>query len=179
MSYPRRRISRRWRGTPTHEAKGSNLQTRIVSQRTNKSQAHTLIWYIERTIKAPGRQPRERLQPAQSATTTFYNSMCTKSVGKGAHLPMLALTNVRSLFNLSIVDVAASFSVNSKPLVHSCGSTAGASIADIAHNSLSPSLEHLCSPGPLPGRIFQLIGVALPAQRSQKRIHQIPPKVVF
>ena len=108
------------------------------------------------------RQPRERLQPAQSATTTFYNSMCTKSVGKGAHLPMLALTNVRSLFNLSIVDVAASFSVNSKPLVHSCGSTAGAYIADIAHNSLSPSLEHLCSPGPLPGRILQLIGVALP-----------------
>ena len=134
-------------------------------------QAQTLIRYIERTIKAPGRQPRERLQPAQSATTTFYNSMCTKSVGKGAHLPMLALTNVRSLFNLSIVDVAASFSVNSKPLVHSCGSTAGAYIADIAHNSLSPPLEHLCSPGSLPGRILQLIGVALPphGERSQKR----------
>ena len=62
-------------------------------------QAHTLIRYIERTINALGRpQPRERLQPAQSARTTFYNSMCIESVGKGAHSQMLALANVRSLF---------------------------------------------------------------------------------
>ena len=147
-------------------------------QPTHKQmQAHTLIRHIERTIKAPDRrQPRERLQPAQPATTMFCNSMCVKSFRKDAHSPMLALTNVRSLFDISIVN--ASFSVNSKSRVHSCGSTAG---AYIAQNSLSPSLEHLCSPGPLPGRILQLIGVALPAHTNvrKKGIHKIPPKVVF
>ena len=90
---------------------------------------------------------------------------------------MLALTNVRSLFNLSIVDVAASLSVNSKSLVHSCGSTVG---AYITHNSLSPSLERLFSPSPLPGRILQLIGVALQlaSSDSQKGIHKIPSQSV-
>ena len=96
------------------------------------------------------------------ATDTRTDSRCVKSVGKDAYSPMFVLTNVCPLPNLSIVHVAASLSVNSKSLVHSRGTNAG---AYITHSSLSPSLERLCLPGPLPGRILQL-GVALPAQHS-------------
>ena len=42
-----------------------------------------------------------------------------------------------------------------------------------------PRLSTSAQPSPLPERILQLIGVALPAQRSRKRIYKIPSKVVL
>ena len=65
--------------------------------------------------------------------------------------------------NLSIVDVAASLSVNSKSLVHSRAREF------TLRTTLSPSIVRLCSPGPLPVCILQLIGLALRCQCVAKK----------
>ena len=63
----------------------------------------------------------------------------------------------------------------SKPLVHSCGSAAG---AYNAHNSLSPSLEHLGLLTLSQGVSFSSLALRSSQHSVRKRIHKIPSQSV-
>ena len=99
-------------------------------------QAHTLIRYrtmSERSKRLVTWSSTKRTSATRAVDVSHKqvrNQRQVREVSrKGrtvAHSPMLVLTNVRPLPNLSIVDGAVSLSDNTKSLVYSRGSNAGA-----------------------------------------------------
>ena len=135
-------------------------QTRIVGQRNERTSKSKLTpWFgtLRERSKRLAVDDQENICNPHSQSRPHSVTARALSQSERTHVLANARTHQCPLALQSIyLDVAASFSVNSKSLVHTCGSTAGACIA---HNSLSSPLERLFSPGLVLERIRQLIGV--------------------